>query len=717
MPEQSSAQNLKERILVFKDKYTKDVEKIKLDGSLKQYVKAKMRQEKAPKRSSIKSIGVLAALVCICIVASVFLTPKNPASVVKPIVDKKDKVLLAGMKYSEIYDAITLARQNGSDNESYFEIIEDDSGVLLGPDSATGTLGANKGEITNTNDNSTTTQKPTHSTTNNQVEGIDETDIVKTDGEYIYVCKQNTIKIAKAQEGELEFVGSIEIEETYMTEGIFLSENRIAVILSEHGKDVNTVLRMYDLSDKTNPQNLGEVFQTGEYFNSRMIGKTVYLLTNYYVGYDIEEETPSTYIPTIGNKLVTESNITCINNFTSTSYLVISAISVEEIKSTAGKAILGGAENIYCDEDNLYFTFTKSKGYNEIGPLSTSYIVKLGFFENTIKTEAMGEVYGTPLNQFSLDEYEGNLRIVTTVNENVQRTYEELVSSKINGTTASNLVSQAASSTLEGEASSAFVGTSPFVSSQAVSSAEVETFSSSEWVPQSSSYLSQSESGSISSTYTITVTEKYNVLYVLDKNLKVIGKTEKLAQNEQVYSVRFDGNIGYFVTYRQIDPLFTVDLSDPTKPTVLSELKIPGFSEYLHTFGEGKLFGFGQSGTGGLKLSMFDVSDPANVTEENKTEIANRFSEASANHKAIMVDVDKNIIAFAAADYLGTFNVYVYGYDEQNGFFIKKTNPIGKADLTTARFIWIEDYFYLVCDSKIVSFSMSDFEQISEIEF
>ena len=692
---------------MFKDKYTRDVEKIKVDGSLKQYVKAKMRQEKAPKRSAIKAVGVLAGLVCICIVASLFLTPKNPSSVVKPMVDKKDKVLLAGMKYSEIYDAITLARQNGSDNESYFEeiIVEDGSGVLSKPSSATGTLGANKGESTNTNDNSTTTQKPTHSTTNNQVEGIDETDIVKTDGEYIYVCKQNAVKIAKAKEGELEFIGSIEIEETYMTEGIFLSDNRLAVILSDYNKNQSTILRVYDIYDKANPQNLGEVLQTGGYFNSRMIGKTVYLLTNYYVGYDIKEDEPASYIPTIGNQLMTESNITCINKFTTCSYLVVSAISLEEIKSTAGKAILGGAENIYCDDDSLYFTFTKNKNYDEIGVLNTSYIVKLGLSEHAVKTEAMGEVDGVPLNQFSMDEYEGNLRIVTTVQKNVQRTYEDLVSSKISGTTASNLASQAASSTLEGAASSAYFGD--------VSSSKVSSLASLE-----SETSSSSDSETVSAeSYTVTVTERYNALFVLNKNLKVIGKTEELAPNEQVYSVRFDGDIGYFVTYRQIDPLFTVDLSDPTNPTVLSELKIPGFSEYLHPFSEGKLFGFGQNGEGGLKLSMFDVSEPTAVTEENKTEISGSFSEASGNHKAIMVDAEKNIIAFAAMDYFGTANVYIYGYDEQTGFSIRKTNPIGKADLASSRFIWIEDYFYLVHSIGITSFELENFNEVSSINF
>lgn len=640
---------------MFKEKYTRDVEKIKVEGSLKRYVKAKMRQEKSSKRSSLKSVAVLAATVCVCVVASLLITPKNATSVVDPIAEKKDKVLLPGMKYADIYDAIELARKSGSN------VIYDGDAEDLG---TTGTASKPAGMKPSTNNDTVLTpetddsssDKPLHSTTNNQVAGVDEIDIVKTDGEYIYTANRNTIKIAKALEGQLELVYSIEIEENYSIRGLFLWSNKLAVVLSEQvtGTKINsqkTVLRVYDLTDKTNPQRLGEVTQSGNYYNSRMIDGAVYLLSNYYVGADIKKEEPTTFVPTIDNELLKESSITCINNFTSSNYLVISAINVDEIKVTAEKAILGGAENIYCDDDSLYFTFTKNKTINENETVNTSYIVKLGLSKNAVKTEAMGEVSGRPLNQFSMDEYEGNLRIVTTVQKGKQERNDDGVSGVV--------------------------------------------------------------------SYTA---EKYNALYVLDKNLKVIGKIEDLAPDENVYSVRFDGKTGYFVTFKQVDPLFTVDLSNPTQPTVLSELKIPGFSEYLHPFGEGKLFGFGQSATeegrtNGLKLSMFDVSNPADVSEENVTVLESAFSEASSNHKAIMVDENKNIIAFAAMNYKGEANVYIYGYDKDNGFFLKATTPIGKADLTAARFIWIDDYFYLVHGFGINSFDLETFNEVSKITF
>ena len=213
-----------------------------------------------------------------------------------------------------------------------------------------------------------------------------------------------------------------------------------------------------------------------------------------------------------------------------------------------------------------------------------------------------------------------------------------------------------------------------------------------------------------------------NALYVLDSDLKQIGAIEKLAEGERVYSVRFDKEIGYFVTFRQVDPLFTVDLADPTAPKILSELKIPGFSEYLHPFGEGKLFGFGKAATElgqveGLKISMFDVSDPTNVTENHVTNIDSAWSEASENHKAIMVDVNKNIIAFLGTDYISNTSLYVYGYDSETGFYEKAVSFVDKSYNFGSRLVWINDHFYLVSGQGITVFSLDTFEKLTYLEF
>ena len=118
--------------------------------------------------------------------------------------------------------------------------------------------------------------------------------------------------------------------------------------------------------------------------------------------------------------------------------------------------------------------------------------------------------------------------------------------------------------------------------------------------------------------------QEKNNLYILEEDLSLAGCIEGMAPGESIYSARFMGDTGYFVTYRNTDPLFSVDLSDPYQPRVIGELKVTGFSEYLHFWGDDQLLGIGyetdpETGrTQGLKLSMFDISDPANMKEVNK---------------------------------------------------------------------------------------------------
>ncbi len=149
-----------------------------------------------------------------------------------------------------------------------------------------------------------------------------------------------------------------------------------------------------------------------------------------------------------------------------------------------------------------------------------------------------------------------------------------------------------------------------------------------------------------------------NQLYVLDSDLKVVGEITGIAKGETIKSVRFTGDTGYVVTFEQTDPLFVIDLSNPQKPEIKGELKIPGFSAYLHPVGENLLLGVGVDGTesgqgSGMKISLFDVSDPKNPVETDKIEIngvdtANRwtyiYSEAFYSHKALCWDSDDMVM-------------------------------------------------------------------------
>jgi len=205
-----------------------------------------------------------------------------------------------------------------------------------------------------------------------------------------------------------------------------------------------------------------------------------------------------------------------------------------------------------------------------------------------------------------------------------------------------------------------------------------------------------------------------------------VGSIEDIAPGERIYSARFDGDVGYFVTFRQVDPLFSVDLSNPSEPKIIGELKIPGFSEYMYMWDEGKMLGIGEE-NGEVKLSMFDIADPHNVTEEDKTILEDVYSsEALYNHKAILVNGNKNIIGFAADGYFSLITddtydlnfrqVYcIYAYED--GKFVEKaTVNLGSDFNGNVRGMYIGEYIYVVTTWGTVDvISMNDYSIVKSI--
>jgi uncharacterized secreted protein with C-terminal beta-propeller domain len=142
-----------------------------------------------------------------------------------------------------------------------------------------------------------------------------------------------------------------------------------------------------------------------------------------------------------------------------------------------------------------------------------------------------------------------------------------------------------------------------------------------------------------------------NNLYVLDSNMNVVGKVEDLAPGERIYSARFLGDRAYMVTFRQIDPLFVIDLKDPAAPKVLGFLKVTGVSQYIHPVDDNHIIGIGKEATEqgffqGLKMSLFDVSDVANPKEVSKFTIGDRGSDSQVlyDHKAFLFSKSKKLL-------------------------------------------------------------------------
>jgi|Deesub1362B_J571_1020462.scaffolds.fasta_scaffold00053_90 uncharacterized secreted protein with C-terminal beta-propeller domain len=193
-----------------------------------------------------------------------------------------------------------------------------------------------------------------------------------------------------------------------------------------------------------------------------------------------------------------------------------------------------------------------------------------------------------------------------------------------------------------------------------------------------------------------------NDLYVLDADLKVVGSIKDFGQDERIYAVRFIGDRGYIVTFRQTDPFFVIDLSDPTKPEIKGELKIPGYSSYLHPISEHIILGVGKEGSE-VKVSLFDVSSPEKPEEIDRYILKEHWSDILRTHHAFLLD-NKHKIFFLP----GASGGYIFSYSE-------KLELVKAVDMPAIRAIYIDDYLYIIGD-KIAVFDEKTWEKVNELD-
>lgn len=196
-----------------------------------------------------------------------------------------------------------------------------------------------------------------------------------------------------------------------------------------------------------------------------------------------------------------------------------------------------------------------------------------------------------------------------------------------------------------------------------------------------------------------------NDIYVLDSNLNVIGSVKDLGLGERIYSARFIQDKGYLVTFRQIDPFYVLDLSNPQNPEVKGELKIPGYSSYLHPITENRILGIGKEDWE-IKASLFDVSNPEDPKEIDKYILKENWSDALNNHHAFLLDTRHNI--FFLPGYKGG---YIFSYLNDKLELVKTISEI-----STKRAIYIDDYLYIIGDDKIVVLDEKNWERVKELD-
>lgn len=498
-----------------------------------------------------------------------------------------------------------------------------------------------------------------YSDTNVRSEGVGEADIVKTDGENLYILNGQKVEIVGIASVHMEERSEIRVEDNCYVGEIYADGGYLAVMYTrtEYNDEESGYYReytctdVYDVSDPYAPEKVGTVSQSGAYNTMRARGGYLYVLSNFYADSAAPRSNVGAYIPAVQGSSMSAEDIYMPQMLMGSQYTVISAfLLADPTEKTDSKAVFGAAGMCYVSAENIYIT---ESHYGE-GDVSQTSIRKVSYHDGTLEGVAQTKVAGTLNDSFSIDEYNGYLRLVTTVTP-----------------------------------SGGGNGIMPFLSADSASSNDV------------------------AGTEDVT-----NSLYILDEDLNIAGQINDIAKEEQVYSVRFMGDIGYFVTFKQVDPLFSVDLSDPAAPEIIGELKIPGFSEYLHPYGEGKLLGIGMSvdqegvTTEGVKISMFDISDPAGVQETDNYVIQGMYgTDVAYNYKSVFIDVEKNLFGFTGYGDATEYNLFTY--DETGGFrevFSRELTGYGEA-----RGVYAGETFYLIAGNTVESYTLSGFEKIDDI--
>lgn len=612
-----------------------------------------------------KRIVPIAAAACVCVIVGATVGIKQinkgnnktlDAATIASAADQKEttQTLITAKDYKEIKKCI---------KEYNKQMARDNNSMAIGMYESASSSDATSAESSNVSDTGA------YSDTNLRENGVGEADIVKTDGKNIYTLCRSVVTITAIDNGSMEKLASIEQDAERYVEDIYVQDDKL-VLFGTLGRQVgnsedseaydgyyenNTYVQVYDISDPSNPKEIGNMEQSGGYNTSRIVDGYVYVLSQFHPYEDNVTARDLWYIPEVQGKSIEAENIYMPQEAEGNEYTIITAFSLDNpSEKTDSKAVFGYSDVCYVSENNIYIT----SNYYEDSDVSRTLIRKISYTDGKLVGVAQTKIKGMLNDSFSIDEYEGNLRLVTTI--------DEIYSND-------------------------------------------DIMPLNETADKTEKAVAENVKDAVPGT---------NSLYVLNDKLEIIGSIHNLAKDETIYSARFMGDTGYFVTYRQVDPLFSVDLSDPENPKILGELKIPGFSEYLHPYGDGKLLGIGMDvsedgfTTEGVKLSMFNVTDQSNVTEENKYTIEESYgTDVGYNYKGVFVDVQKNLFGFVT--YHDGVTYQLYTYDEAEGF--KEVMSRQLSGYEGSRGLYIGDVFYLVSGNMIESYSMNGFEKMDDI--
>ncbi len=619
-----------------------------------------------------------------------------------------------------------------------------------------------------------TTASTDFSKTNIQVEGVDEADIVKSDGRYIYTVSGNKLVIIDAYPAESAKVLS-ETEVGNANE-IFINGDRLAVFGSYYDETPietakmafrempypyygsgKTFIRVYDISDRENPVIKRNITMEGSYYDSRMIGDYVYAIINQpvYMSDDIVLPVMSSN-GKIKTTPATEIYYSIIPDYSYTYTNIVSVNTQADYQEPESKTLLKGyTQNLYVSMNNIFVTSAKQISWIEqqsrmiekvlmpsVPASIASEISKvrdsnLTIYEKMQKIQEITYNYASKMSESEKSEFEKE--VMERQKQLMLEMAKEREQTVVHKISISN-------------------GNIEYKTSGSVPGHVLNQFSMDEY---NGYFRIATTTGEVWDTEV----KSANHIYVLDENLRIAGKLEDLAPGEKIYSARFMGNRAYLVTFKKVDPLFVIDLKDPTSPRVLGKLKIPGYSDYLHPYDENHIIGIGKEAVDaeegltksrgldfawyqGVKISLFDVTDVENPKEISKFNIGDRGtdSEALRDHKAFLFDKEKKLLVMpvllaeidkdkypegVSGSTYGDFvwqGAYVLSLDLENGIALKgrishddseslaKSGYYYSSPYSVKRSLYIVNVLYTLSDKLLKMNSLDSLNEINKVE-
>ncbi len=619
-----------------------------------------------------------------------------------------------------------------------------------------------------------------YSQTNVQIAGVDEPDIVKNDGKYIYTVSGTDVVIVDAYPASgARILSKIGINGTVGQ--LFVNKDKLVIFSNVYnypvyaeggggivggiaptgatepavaGKAVvessliypypyyttQTFIGIYDISDRSNPVLKRNITIDGDFLDARMIGDYIYPIVvqpiNYYGQGDVP--IPRIYTGGVSRPVFEFPNLYYFDNPDySYRYTTVMAVNTQNDgeEATTKVYLMGYSQNIFVSQDNIYITYTKQLSYSVI----YNRLIDEVFIPN-LPSSLTSRI--TQIRNSYVPSYQKYQEIQQVINE-----YYETLNPEERAVFQRNLETKIVEFYVKIQKETE----KTVIHKIAISGNNIQYITSGEAPGYVLNQFSMDENGGYFRI--ATTTREYvnntwqsttkNHIYVLDGSLNIVGKLEDLAPGETIFSARFLGNRAYLVTFRRIDPLFVIDLSNPSDPKVLGKLKIPGFSDYLHPYDDNHIIGVGKEteeiGTGrvittGVKLALFDVTNPENPIEISKYVIGESGTDSYAlyDHKAFLFSKSKNLliipILLSETNYYYTFQgAYVFNLDLQNGFVLKgKITHLGNeteaknyyyyySPFSVKRSLYIGDTLYTVSDKVIKMNSLDTLEEKNKI--